>query len=289
MTAGTDMARALLDAVVDDAEQPNTPPSSADRPIKLAIVDPAYSGVGLPKVTFEGETTMTVKGYPYLEATPVAGSRVALAPIGRGYVILGASGLTGPYAALVARVSALESRALQGVVQGSISKSGTSASIDAAGLVDFAGVSRVSWDAAITGPGIYDLHAWGSTSAGATVTTRVRGASTDCTTASHVYTATLEQLAAGPARSSSSTAGSFGFFCPTTAGSGSSWGGVIRLYVSALNAVVLFKDDTISTPNGDRYEWKGGGNTPSGFTLDGVSIICSSGTITGKGKLVKIA
>lgn len=287
--SGEDMARALLDAVAEDAYRPNVPPSSADRAMRLAVVDPAYNGTGLPKLTFEGESTMTVKGYPFLEAPPLASSRVLLGPVGRGYGIIGAIGATGPQNALAARVAALEAKALQGVTAGNISVGSGSATIDAGGLVDFSGCSRVSWNSAILAPGIYDLHAWGSTSTGATVTTRMRGSGSDQTTATHAYTATLEQLAAGPTRSSSTTANTFGFFCPTTAGTGASFAGTISLYVSALNAIVLFKDDTISTPNGDRYEWHGGGNTPTGFTLDGVSIICSSGTISGKARLVKRA
>lgn len=158
------MARTLLDAVAEDAYRPNVPPSSADRPLRLAVVDPAYSGIGNPKVTFEGESTMTVKGYPFLEATPVAGSRVVLAPVGRGYVILGATGLTGAYAALAARATALETRAtaleaqsLRGTVPSSVVVGSGSASAASSGVVTFTGVTTCSLLSVFDGQGA-DLH-----------------------------------------------------------------------------------------------------------------------------------
>lgn len=125
MSGGPDLARAFLDAVAEDGDTPNVAPPSSDRPIRLAVVDPAYTGVGNPKVTFEGEATMTVKAYPYLEAPPVAGSRVALAPVGRGYVILGASGLTGAYAQLAARTAALENTAWAPVIPTGVASTGS--------------------------------------------------------------------------------------------------------------------------------------------------------------------
>lgn len=63
---------------------------SADKPVRLAVVDPAYSA-GLPKVTFEGESTMSAKGYAFIESyVPVAGQRVAMVPVGTTYLIVGA-------------------------------------------------------------------------------------------------------------------------------------------------------------------------------------------------------
>lgn len=63
---------------------------SADKPIKLAVVDPAYT-TGLPKVTFEGESTMSAKGYAFAQSyTPTAGDRVFLLPVGTTYLIAGA-------------------------------------------------------------------------------------------------------------------------------------------------------------------------------------------------------
>lgn len=62
---------------------------SADRPCRIAVIDPAYSS-GNPKVTFEGESTMSTKGYPFLSSyTPVATDRVVLVPIGTTYLIVG--------------------------------------------------------------------------------------------------------------------------------------------------------------------------------------------------------
>jgi hypothetical protein len=82
--------------------------SSADKPMRLAVIDPAWTG-GAPKVTFEGESTMSTKQYTYLESYyPTASERVVLAPIGTTYIILGA--VDGGLAVnnLVQRVAALE-------------------------------------------------------------------------------------------------------------------------------------------------------------------------------------
>jgi hypothetical protein len=63
---------------------------SADKPLRLAVVDPAYSS-GLPRVTFEGESTLSGRGYAFLESYyPTAGDRVALVPAGTTYLIIGA-------------------------------------------------------------------------------------------------------------------------------------------------------------------------------------------------------
>ena len=62
-----------------------------DRPIMLATVDPAYTGSGPAKVTFDGEAVMSSKAY--IATTAVApGSRVYLLPIGKSYVIAGVIG-----------------------------------------------------------------------------------------------------------------------------------------------------------------------------------------------------
>jgi hypothetical protein len=58
--------------------------------MRIAVIDPAYAS-GNPKVTFEGESTLSVKQYPYLDSyTPQATNRVVMAPVGTTYVILGA-------------------------------------------------------------------------------------------------------------------------------------------------------------------------------------------------------
>jgi hypothetical protein len=63
---------------------------SADRPLRIATVDPAYT-TGNPKVTFEGESTLSAKGYPFLDSyVPIATDRVVLCPVGTTYMIMGA-------------------------------------------------------------------------------------------------------------------------------------------------------------------------------------------------------
>jgi hypothetical protein len=62
---------------------------SADKACRIATIDPAYT-TGNPKVTFEGESTMSAKGYPFLSSyTPVATERVVLVPVGTTYLIMG--------------------------------------------------------------------------------------------------------------------------------------------------------------------------------------------------------
>lgn len=95
-TNGVPSALSFLEAVQGFTESGSR--SSADRPVRLAVVDPAYAGApALARVTFEGESTLSTKAYPY--STPVvAGDRVALLPIGNTYLIIGAIG--GPSVAL---------------------------------------------------------------------------------------------------------------------------------------------------------------------------------------------
>ena len=65
-------------------------PSSADRPIRLAVVDPSYSS-GWPKITFEGESTLSGKTYPHLDSySPSPSDRVVLVPVGTTWLIVGA-------------------------------------------------------------------------------------------------------------------------------------------------------------------------------------------------------
>lgn len=65
---------------------------SADRPVRLAVVDPAYAGApALPRVRFEGESDFGIRTYAY--SYPVkAGDRVAMIPLGSTYLIVGAVG-----------------------------------------------------------------------------------------------------------------------------------------------------------------------------------------------------
>jgi hypothetical protein len=69
---------------------------SPNKPVKLGVVDPAYAGApALPKVTFDGEDTMSAKEYAWSGAAPAAGDRVALIPVGTTYLIVGAIGAVG--------------------------------------------------------------------------------------------------------------------------------------------------------------------------------------------------
>lgn len=72
--------------------------SSADRPVRLGTIDPAYvafasypSAPPPARVTFDGETTLSTKAYGYaLGFIPWPGLRVFLVPIGNTYIIGGA-------------------------------------------------------------------------------------------------------------------------------------------------------------------------------------------------------
>lgn len=70
--------------------------SSADQPIRIGTIDPAYVAASFPgtqpKVTFDGESTLSGKAYKVLAPgyAPTAGDRVVLLPIGTTYAIVGA-------------------------------------------------------------------------------------------------------------------------------------------------------------------------------------------------------
>jgi hypothetical protein len=66
--------------------------SSTDPFTRLATVDSAYSGVGNPKVTFDGETILSSKTYQFLGAVPRAGARVIMRAMGDSWVIVGTVG-----------------------------------------------------------------------------------------------------------------------------------------------------------------------------------------------------
>jgi hypothetical protein len=87
---------AFLDAVAGYTR--GTTDSSADKPIRLAVIDPAYQAFGgfypgsvnPAQVTFEGETTLSGKSYPVASGfMPQAGNRVYMVPIGNTYLITG--------------------------------------------------------------------------------------------------------------------------------------------------------------------------------------------------------
>jgi len=76
----------LLQAVAGFTRSQDT--GSATRPVKLGTINPAHT-TGLPRVTFDGETTLSGKGYPYAASyTPAANDRVALLPVGTTYLII---------------------------------------------------------------------------------------------------------------------------------------------------------------------------------------------------------
>lgn len=57
--------------------------------VRLGTVDPAY-GSGRPKLTFDGESTLSGKAYPHLSSyAPAAGDRVLLLRAGRTWVVIG--------------------------------------------------------------------------------------------------------------------------------------------------------------------------------------------------------
>jgi hypothetical protein len=68
--------------------------SSANRPVRFAVIDPAFVSSGfpgtLPKVTFEGESTLSGKRYAVLSGyLPQPSDKVVLMPAGTTYLILG--------------------------------------------------------------------------------------------------------------------------------------------------------------------------------------------------------
>lgn len=68
----------------------SAPKTSADRPNKLAVIDPSYSG-GNAKVTFEGESTLTTRAYAIIDSgyQPSPSDRVLMIPVGTTYAIVG--------------------------------------------------------------------------------------------------------------------------------------------------------------------------------------------------------
>lgn len=97
-------AISFLDAVTGHLANGQT--SSADRPIRLATVDPAYNPFAPPypngptppaRVTFDGESTLSGKAYPVAGGfVPQPGRRVVMVPVGNTYLISGALGGQSP-------------------------------------------------------------------------------------------------------------------------------------------------------------------------------------------------
>jgi hypothetical protein len=103
-------ARAFLESVAGYTRD-STADASANAPVKIGTIDAAYvSGSGNPKVKFDGESTTSVKAYPYLNSYfPVATDRVVLLPVGNTYVIVGRLDTTN-ITNLVSRVTAAETK-----------------------------------------------------------------------------------------------------------------------------------------------------------------------------------
>jgi len=85
-------ARDFLTAVAGFAAEAQANDDSIVRPVRLAVVDAGYAGVGTPRVRFEGETTTGLRTYVWLGNKPVAGDRVVMQPVGNSYVISGIIG-----------------------------------------------------------------------------------------------------------------------------------------------------------------------------------------------------
>lgn len=72
------------------AERASAPQTAGNRSPRLAVVDDTYSGSDLPKVTFDGDNTKSIDGFPYVNSySPKAGDRVVMLPVGNTYVIAG--------------------------------------------------------------------------------------------------------------------------------------------------------------------------------------------------------
>ena len=70
------------------------PPSSSDRPARLAVIDPAFNPstypATLPKVTYEGESVLSDRPLSVASLyVPIPGDRVYVGPVGTTYAILG--------------------------------------------------------------------------------------------------------------------------------------------------------------------------------------------------------
>lgn len=80
-------AGAVLDSIAEYAHAKTA--TSAQRINRIAVIDPAYAS-GAPKVTFEGDSTMSASGFVCLPGySPVAADRVLMLPVGNTYVIAG--------------------------------------------------------------------------------------------------------------------------------------------------------------------------------------------------------
>lgn len=87
MTA--EAARTFLETVQGFTADPKRDKPSQDKPIRIAVVQPDYSG-GLVQVRFEGEDGIGQKGYASISSyNPQPNDRVVMVPIGTTYLIMG--------------------------------------------------------------------------------------------------------------------------------------------------------------------------------------------------------
>jgi len=80
-------------AIILGASANAMPPMS--KKARFATVDPSFGSSGNPRVTFDGESVMSTKTYPFINNRPPAGSRVVMEPVGSGWLITGAFGGAG--------------------------------------------------------------------------------------------------------------------------------------------------------------------------------------------------
>ena len=86
-----DIARSFLDSIRGFTQDDGGETPSQNKPVKLGVIDALYAS-GNPKVLFDGETIMGIRGYPWSGRQPRAGDRVVLLPQGHSYVIIGSLG-----------------------------------------------------------------------------------------------------------------------------------------------------------------------------------------------------
>jgi hypothetical protein len=105
---GAAQARDFLQSVTGFGEDRSTTTPEETRPLRLGTIDPAYTS-GLPRITFDGETILSGRGYPWASPyRPVANDRVVLAPVGRSYLILGGIATALPAAGVPTPVAAAD-------------------------------------------------------------------------------------------------------------------------------------------------------------------------------------
>lgn len=93
MTA-SDRARGLLESIVGYGADDHGAPAPEDRPVKIGTVASDFDATtdSGARITFDGESTTSLRRYPWLGTAPKPGERVVLLPVGRSLVILGPIG-----------------------------------------------------------------------------------------------------------------------------------------------------------------------------------------------------